>query len=246
MELSKYNKRVVIWFSCGVTSAVASYLTVKKFKGVLPIEIYYCNTGSEHPDNKRFLLDVEKWIGHPIKVLLSEYYDHFDVIRKTKVISIHHYAPCTLKLKKQQRDKVEQFGDVQVFGFDIDEIKRAERFKEMNKDTFPYFPLIENNLSKADCKSIILEAGIELPYMYKLGFKHNNCVGCIKGKKGYWNKIKKHFPETFEKMAQIEEEIGHTVLKDKPLRELKEDEGWDENETEISCSIYCGEIMKEL
>lgn len=246
MKISRHNKRVVIWFSCGVTSAVASYLAIKKFKDVLPIEIYYCYTGSEHPDNKRFLLDVEKWIGHPIKVLVSKYYDHFDVIRQTKVISIHHYAPCTLKLKKEQRDKVEQFGDIQVFGFDKDEIKRAERFNESNKDVFSYYPLIENNLSKADCKTIVLEAGIELPEMYKLGFKHNNCIGCIKGKKGYWNKIKKHFPETFDKMVQIEEELGHTVLKDKPLKDLQEGEGWDENDTEISCSIYCGEVLDTL
>lgn len=243
MKVGRHNKRVVIWFSCGVTSAVSSYLAIKEFKGKLPIEIYYCHTGGEHPDNKRFLLDCEKWFNHRIKVLSSKYYDHFDVIRQEKVITINSYAPCTKYLKKQQRDKIEQFGDIQVFGFDSKEIKRAERFTKNNADVFPYFPLIENNLYKADCKTIVLEAGIELPEMYKLGYNHNNCIGCIKGGKGYWNKIRKDFPDKFEEMAKIEEELGYTVLKDKSLRELKEGEGYEEKDFEISCSIYCGEIL---
>ena len=32
-----------------------------------------------------------------------------------------------------------------------------------------------------------------------MGYNNNNCIGCIKGGMGYWNKIRVDFPEVFEK-----------------------------------------------
>ena len=40
--------------------------------------------------------------------------------------------------------------------------------------------------------------------MYKLGYNNNNCIGCVKGGQAYWNKIRIDFPETFNKMAKLE------------------------------------------
>lgn len=31
--------------------------------------------------------------------------------------------------------------------------------------------------------------------MYDLGYANNNCIGCVKGGIGYWNKIRIDFPE---------------------------------------------------
>jgi hypothetical protein len=42
--------RTLAWFSCGVASAVATMLASTS-------EPVYCETGSEHPDNERFLAD---------------------------------------------------------------------------------------------------------------------------------------------------------------------------------------------
>ena len=36
------------------------------------------------------------------------------------------------------------------------------------------------------------------PLMYDLGYPNNNCIGCVKGGMGYWNHIRKDFPEVFE------------------------------------------------
>ena len=45
---------------------------------------------------------------------------------------------------------------------------------------------------------MLQNAGIELPEMYKLGYQHNNCIGCVKSSgAGYWNKIKIDFPERY-------------------------------------------------
>ncbi len=55
---------------------------------------------------------------------------------------------------------------------------------------------------------MIERAGIELPAMYKLGYRNNNCIGCPKGGMGYWNKIRVDFPEVFERMAALQRELG--------------------------------------
>ena len=41
--------RVVCWFSCGITSAVAAKLTLSDFPDH-DVRIVYCDTASEHPD----------------------------------------------------------------------------------------------------------------------------------------------------------------------------------------------------
>jgi hypothetical protein len=61
--------------------------------------------------------------------------------------------------------------------------------------------------------------------MYKLGFHNNNCIGCVKGGMSYWNMIRKHFPEEFDKMAKLERELGRSCLKKYFLDELPEDAG---------------------
>jgi hypothetical protein len=58
---------------------------------------------------------------------------------------------------------------------------------------------------------MLWKAGIEIPAMYKMGYNNNNCIGCVKGGMGYWNKIRKDFPEVFNRMAVIEREVGCNV-----------------------------------
>ena len=62
---------------------------------------------------------------------------------------------------------------------------------------------------------------------------------------GYWNKIRKDFPETFKKTAETERKIGHSCLKEYFLDELPLDAGRNETELVPSCSIFCGFINLE-
>jgi len=59
--------RTLSWFSCGAASAVATKLTPDA-------EPVYCETGSEHPDNERFLQDCERWFGRKVTRLKSDRY----------------------------------------------------------------------------------------------------------------------------------------------------------------------------
>ena len=122
---------------------------------------------------------------------------------------------------------------------DLNEKSRADRLKE-TMDMFNHsFPLIEKGLTKADAHGICKGLGIKRPTMYDLGYNNNNCIGCIKGGMGYWNKIRKEFPDVFEARAKLERDIGHSILKDCYLDELEIDRGRMSGEIMEDCSIFC-------
>lgn len=232
--------RVVCWFSCGAASAVATKLAIADNDGKFPLIIAYTEVLEEHPDNKRFLADCEKWFGQEIVILGNDRYKRsiFETF-KTSAMNIKGSAPCTQKLKKQVRQKFEQVNDRQVFGYTVEEQQRYDRFIDVNNDVDIWVPLIDKGLTKEDCLGMLANAGIELPQMYKLGYHNNNCIGCVKGGMGYWNKIKVDFPDQFDKMAKLERFKKQTILKDRYLDELKDSDGNYPEEPKIECSIFC-------
>jgi hypothetical protein len=234
------TKRIVCWFSCGAASAVATKLAIAENAGKLPLVIAYTEVMEEHPDNKRFLAECEKWFGQDIVILGNDYYKRsiYETF-KTSAMNIRGAAPCTRVLKKQVRERYEQVGDRQVFGYTAEEQQRYDRFIDANNDVDVWVPLIEKGLNKVDCLAMLQNAGIDLPEMYKLGYLNNNCIGCVKGGMGYWNKIRVDFPEQFDRMAKLERFKKQTIFKDRYLDELKPTDGNYPQEPDIECSIFC-------
>jgi hypothetical protein len=232
---------IVSWFSGGITSAVATKIALQLYKNVQPI---FIETGGHHADMPRFISDCEKWFGVSIKTLQdTRFKDHIDLCEKLRVTNFVSGAECSRTLKKRVRQKFQKEHEItgQVFGFEYDkkEINRAIRFKEQNPETNPLFPLIEKKLNKAGCMAIVAKAGIALPEMYKLGYSNNNCVGCVKGGMGYWNKIRADFPEQFRRMAEVERKIGRTCIKGKYLDELDPEAGRHEDAPMPECDLFC-------
>jgi len=232
---------IISWFSCGVTSAVAAKLAIEKYEDV---KLIYFEIGSAHSDNKRFMEECEEWYGQKVESIRSEkYVDQFEVIEKTRYINGPSGARCTTELKKKLRQKVEKETEYegQVFGFEFSkkEINRAIRFKEQYPTALPLFPLIDAKLTKPNCHALLDKAGIEVPAMYKLGYQNNNCIGCVKGGMGYWNKIRKDFPENFKKMSALEEEIGRSCVKGTFLKDLDPDRGYYKSEIMPDCGLFC-------
>jgi hypothetical protein len=128
----------------------------------------------------------------------------------------------------------------------VDEKDRAGRFRMNNPEIVSHFPLIERGLTKRDCFTLIEDAGIELPAMYHLGYHNANCIGCVKGGKGYWNKIRRDFPEVFERMAALEEEIGASCINGSPLRTLDPNAGTHRDLKLPDCGLFCGENAAAL
>ena len=89
-----------------------------------------------------------------------------------------------------------------------------------------------------------MKAGIKLPKMYRLGYRNNNCIGCVKGQQGYWNKIRRDFPDTFFRMSDIEEYLGVAInkiyRKGKRIRVFLKDLPCDSGRYQSLESIQCG------
>lgn len=232
--------RRLVWFSAGAASAVAAKLALAEG----PATIAYIDPGSEHSDSARFIADCETWFDAPIERLRSDRYrDTWQVWEERRFLVSPVGALCTVELKKRVRFRYQRPDDIQIFGYTAEEEDRADRFREQNPGIHLECPLIDRGLSKDDCLALIARAGIELPAMYRLGFRNANCVGCPKGGMGYWNHIRRHFPDTFDRMAILERDIGHAVLSDKHgsvwLDELDPNRGDLLGEPSIDCSLLC-------
>lgn len=89
------------------------------------------------------------------------------------------------------------------------------------------------------CADILIKNGIKLSMMYELGFHNNNCIGCVKGGKGYWNHIRKNFPKQFEKMIKTEEIVKRSCIKNVFLKDLKPNEGLHKPPIVPNCGTFC-------
>lgn len=240
---------VVAWWSAGITSAVACKIALELYANV---ELYYIDIDTAHEDNARFKAECENWYGCEIKTLKSkEYKDQFEVIEKTGMVNSPMGARCTLELKKNVRFDFERLHELSLFNrrliehqvwgyeFTAKEVNRAIRHLEQYPATKPLFPLIEKGLTKEMCAGLLLKNGIALPEMYKLGYSNNNCIGCVKGGMGYWNKIRIDFPAHFDRMQEVERKVGYSCINGIFLDELKPDAGRMAKEIMPNCGNIC-------
>lgn len=239
--------RVIARFSCGAASAVATKFAIEKYGEA--VEIYYTDTGSEHPDNVRFRADCEQWFGRKVNVLKStKYADTWGVFERKRFLVSNKGAPCTTELKRVTGDKILLIGDVEIYGYTIEERHRVESWRAINPERIIECPLIERGYDKEQCLGMLERVGIELPAMYKLGFRNNNCIACVKARDNldYWKRVRLHFPAQFARMAGLERELHTTinrVTRDGVRSEIYLDEiepgpprGAD---PKISCGLFC-------
>ena len=234
--------RIVVWFSCGAASAAAAKLAVETYGD--RCDVVYCDTlAAEHPDNRRFFNDVQSWLGKPITVIRSDRFsDIDDVFVRTKYMAGIAGARCTTELKKLPRLAYQRTSDTHVFGYTVEEAKRAVTFEFNNPDITCEWLLIDRGVTKTDCKQMLTHAGIALPVMYELGFEHNNCIGCPKSASaGYWNRVRRLFPDVFERRAKQSRLIGARLVRVSGTRifldELPPDEAAPDDD--IDCGPVC-------
>lgn len=217
-------ERIVAWFSGGVTSAVTCKLCIDKF-GKDNVRIVFIDTHNEDKDTYRFMKDCEGWYDKKVETITNKNYNSIEEVwYKYNSLNVAHGAVCSSELKRSAREQFQRNNsfDGQAFGFDIKEKRRAIAMEKNFSSAKPFFPLIENNLSKQNYIKIILNTGINLPRTYYYGFHNNNCfrTGCVQGGIGYWQKMKREFPDKFEYMARIEHEL--TNRKGKPVTMLRD------------------------
>ena len=215
-------------------------------------EWIYIDIADQHEDSIRFIKDCEKAIGKPIRIIKSEEYSTteecfcaFGGFKNAR----SNFAPCTNWLKKRVRKAWEaehtDYELTYVWGYDAQERERADRLIEANPQADHEFPLIEKELSKKAVHGLFDELfSFSRPIMYDLGYPNNNCIGCIKGGMGYWNKIRRDFPEVFSRRSKLERKLGRSMLKEKDgtplfLDELDPNRGDINTEIMPECDIMC-------
>lgn len=240
------KKLKVCWLSAGVSSFIAGYLV----RGTVD-EFIYIDIDDQHPDSIRFIKDCEKALGKKITILKSSQYKNveetvlaFGGFRNRQTF----FTPCTNWLKKRVRKQWEQehadYDITYVWGMDLNEKHRADRLCDTMIEYTHEFPLIDRQLTKEEAHGICEQLQIKRPLMYDLGYNNNNCVGCVKGGIGYWNKIRVDFPEVFESRAKLERKVGYTILKEADgtpiyLDDLAPDRGRMTDEIPLECNIFC-------
>lgn len=229
----------ICWLSAGVSSFIAGYLEKETID-----EYIYIDIEDQHEDSMRFIKDCENILGKEVKILKSEYKNVETACKVGGFINRPNVgAYCTKYLKKRVRKiwelEHQNYDITYVWGFDLKEKNRADR----TVDTYPQFthefPLIDKGLNKEDAHGMLEKLGIKRPIMYDLGYPNNNCIGCVKGGMGYWNKIRVDFPEVFEKRAKLERQLNCSCINGIFLDELEPNRGRNNIEVFPECSIMC-------
>lgn len=240
---------IAVWFSCGAASAVAAKLTLDKYRETHQVRILNNPIKEEDEDNVRFLHDIEKWLGVKIESVINPEWPNasaVEVWEHQQYMSGIAGAPCTRGLKKLARKYWEKTNPAHsiVLGFTSEEKHRIENFRKNERhDLIPI--LADENLTKGDCFKILLEAGLTLPRVYRLGYPNGNCIGCVKATSPtYWNHVRKVHPDIFESRAEQSRRIGARLVRHKGKRifldELPVDAtGRPMKDMDFECGIFC-------
>jgi hypothetical protein len=238
---------IVVWFSCGVASAVAAKITLEKYKDV---RIVNCPVAEEDDDNLRFKMDVEAWLGVSIETAVNRTFPKCSAVEvwsKRNFMSGPKGAPCTIELKKEARYQweAENKPEHHVLGFTADERNRYERFIQTERENvLPV--LIDAKVTKAQCFDIIRDAGIKRPRIYDQGYPNANCIGCVKATSPtYWNLVREKHPEVFADRAAQSREIGARLVRVNNKRIfLDELKSTDKGRAikNFDCGVFCEEI----
>jgi hypothetical protein len=248
----KAGDTIVVWFSCGAASAVAAKKTIELYQATCTVRVVNNPVIEEDADNRRFLKDVEKWLGTSIETALNPKFPEASAVQvwdKRKFMSGSTGAPCTLELKKEARYFWEKSNkaDWHVLGFTSEERGRYDRFIMSERDNVLPI-LIDLGISKDDCYNIITNAGLLLPRVYYMGYPNANCIGCVKASSPtYWNHVRAQHPTVFASRAAQSRRIGAKLVRHKGERiyldELPSDaKGRSMKSMNIDCGIFCEEL----
>ncbi len=245
------DQDIVVWFSCGVASAVALKKTVELYGEDNNVRAVYNPVKEEDADNLRFMREVAEWVGIEIELATNSKFPNcsiIEVFEKRKYMSGIAGAPCTIELKKKARYEFENNNhiDWHVLGFTADEKHRHDRFtKGERENVIPV--LIDAEMDKDACMSLVLAQGIQVPLAWRQGYVKANCIGCVKATSPtYWNHVRKTNPDVFAERARQSREIGARLVRVKGERifldELDpEAKGRPLGSYKIECGIFCSE-----
>lgn len=243
------GQKIAVWFSCGAASAVAAKKTIELYGESNDVIVVNTPVAEEDEDNRRFLRDVENWIGQKVEIAINPKFPDSSAVSvwtKRRFMASIHGAPCTLEIKKEARYLWEKTNkpDWHVLGFTYNERERHRIFVISERpNVIPV--LIDLQITKGECFQIINRAGIELPRIYKQGYPNANCKGCPKATSPtYWNHVRVNDPDVFEQRATISRELGARLVRVKGQRIFLDEldplaTGRPMKNMKFECGVFC-------
>ena len=101
--------RHIVWFSAGMPSAITAMLVLEKEPSA---HLVYIHIDSHHPDNWRFIRDVERWLKIKVEILQSGKYKE---IPETMVLMSLLPSP-SVALAKEGPRSTDNFNNLSVSG----------------------------------------------------------------------------------------------------------------------------------
>lgn len=242
---------IVVWMSYGAASAVAAYETLRLYGAQCEVRLVNNPVVEEDEDNRRFGVDLAKWLGRPIIEHRNPAFPHGSAVAtwdQRGAMAFPRGAPCTVHLKKEARQDYERqhHVDWHVLGFTSDEVRRYKRFILTERsNVLPI--LIDAGLTKADCAALLMANGVALPRVYAEGYPNANCIGCVKATSPtYWNLVRRTRPDVFEARARQSRRLGAKLVRVGNTRifldELSPDAiGRPLNTMTVECGVFCEE-----
>ncbi len=250
--------RNIIALSGGLASAYTADFVLKNID--CNAILYFNDTKWEHEDLFRFLKDLENYWNKEIFFDVNGSSPE-DIFYEKNFLGNNRVPLCSRFLKAEMLQKFAQKGDTLFFGIDLLEKHRAVRIAQVysNLEMKTRFPLIENEILKPEIYKWLKNIGIEIPALYKMGFKHNNCSGgCVRSGKKQWLHLLKVLPKVYEERERVENEFSllsgknYSFMKDKTLTNLRSEfealsntkqqdmfDSMDETDTVSECIGIC-------
>jgi hypothetical protein len=208
----------VVMLSGGLSSWVAARRVKEKMRDRDTLVLLFADTLIEDADLYRFLDDVARDIGVPI-TRIADGRTPWEVFRDKRFLGNSRVDPCSKVLKRDLirrwlTNNCDPAQTIVYTGIGWWEEQRQSRLVERNVELGWRYeaPLCEPPfITHPMMIEMAQEAGIEVPRLYKLGFKHNNCGGgCVKAGIGQFAHLYRTLPHVFDEWER--EEIRLRVM----------------------------------
>lgn len=198
---------VVLAFGIGVQTVAEMVRNHKSYKYLV-----FSDTGDEKPETYHYLITyvlpfVKANNINFVVVKNGKYISLYDYCFVHRQVPMRNFRWCTDKFKRQPINKfikslgaTKQNPVIKAMGISADEIERINGDKSQDKEPKYVklsYPLIEANLTREDCKKIIIESGLPVPVK-------SGCWYCPFARKEEWRRLKIDKPEYFDLAVKLE------------------------------------------
>lgn len=223
-DLSK--ERVMIGLSGGINSMAVLCWIAQYPEELRPKELfmYYSHLDEHSPDTWDFVRDGVEYAKRHFERVVFEYSEHsiLQFFEQEKMIPHPRFAPCTrvLKLVPMMEFSVKYRITVDLVGYIRTEKRRIIGMANKSGgelqsgntvkigDLQKHFPI--SGMDNEWCFSLVKQQIGWYPKIYDIKdrhgrrlFKHNNCLPCKNMTEKDFKKVKKHFPEYYQRAMEL-------------------------------------------